>query len=97
MYSVKVTLAGKLNEVSSTTIDTSVTKSGFRYFLGKLLFAIESMGWNFITADVYDICMKEYEKEEDRCDTDEAGCWFTLYYKEDDNLSMRVSIKNETD
>lgn len=101
MYSIKVEIEGELNihgEPSSIAVETVCSRLNFRYFFGKFLYAIEKMGWNFVTADVYDECMKVYNEYEESCfdeEDEDEDYWRSLYKKVEDDFSMKISIKYE--
>lgn len=99
MYSIRVELEGELNihgEPSKLEVETACLRLNFRYFFGKFLYAIERMGWDFVTADVYDECMKVYDEDEESYNGEEdRGCWRNLYKREEDDFKMKVSIKDE--
>lgn len=99
MYSIRVELEGELNihgEPSKLEVETVCSRLNFRYFFGKFLYAIEKMGWKFVTADVYDDCMKVYDEDEESYNGEEdRDYWRNLYKREENDFKMKVSIKDE--
>lgn len=99
MYSIRVELEGELNirgEPSKLEVETVCSRLNFRYFFGKFLYAIERMGWDFVTADVYDECMKVYDEDEESYNGEEdRNYWRNLYKREENDFKMKVSIKDE--
>ena len=92
MFGVKVTLSGvntQYDERTDICVESAFSRCEFEYQFGKFLYAIETMGFNFETSEVYDSFMEEFQS---------GGTKFNKNYKlvytfKDKDIEMLIYLK----
>lgn len=89
---IKISATGK-SKITNENITTETlfytTKEDFDNILGKAIYMIESMGFDFVTADVYEDVLANYENVK----TDiKKNRYVTIYGEKKDSVSWAVSV-----
>lgn len=88
MFTVKVEVNGKSSLVDdelTAEVKSTVKEEDFEFQLGKILFAVENMGYSFVTNDVYQSAITKFNS------VNMASRFTTIYQSE----LLKVSVKKE--
>lgn len=88
MFTVKVEVNGTSSLVDSeltTEVKASVKEEDFEFQLGKILFAVEEMGYSFVTNDVYQSAIAKFKS------VNMVSRFTTIYQSE----LLKVSVRQE--
>lgn len=89
---IKISATGK-SKITNENITTETlfytTKEDFENILGKAIYMIESMGLNFVTADVYENVLSGYKNIKTNI---RKNRYTTIYDEKKDAVSWTVSV-----
>lgn len=104
MHSIKIEAEGNIDthgEPASITAQTICSRVTFKDVFGKFLYSVERMGFNFVTSEVYDRFMEAFDKDIELNGEEERNYWRELYTlskeDEDNSISLKISIKDESE